>query len=221
METQQTQEKADALLREANVLRLRGQTAEAEDRCRAALELVPDEATALEMLGDLLRGRGRLEEAADLYRRSATAAPQRPSPETKFAEITLELAERQRLRDTAALLLQHPPSPEQQRRNVMMALLLSGLFPGLGQFYNREAVKGGLLVAGSLLCLWLGGDALFRLLFTVTAARPTGPVSSLGAWFGFLGGVLWLYGVIDAVVTAQKRSAGAPPPPTEGGLRGG
>jgi tetratricopeptide (TPR) repeat protein len=211
--TQQTQDKIDALLREANVLRLRGQVDDAEQRCRTVLELSAEEPTALEMLGDLLRGRGKLEEAGEQYRRAVAAAPGRPSPEMKYAEVALELAERQRMRDAATLLLQSPPSQELQRRNVTMALLLSLIFPGLGQFYNREAVKGGLLVGGSLLCLLMGGDALLRLLFTVATARPSGAINSLGAWFGLLGGVLWLYGVIDAAVTAQRqgRSAGAGP----------
>lgn len=209
MEIQQTQEKVEALLREANVLRLRGQTAEAETRCQAALELAPEEPTALEMLGDLLRGRGKLEEAAALYQRAAAAAPNRPSPEKKYAEVTLELSERQRMRDAAHLLLQNPPSPQQQRRNVIVAFMLSSLFPGLGQLYNQEWVKGGLLVLGGLVCLGLGADALFRLLFTVASAHASGAVNSFQAWFGFLGSVLWLYSVIDAVVTAQKRSRGA------------
>ena len=209
VETQQNQEKLDALLREANVLRLRGQAAEAEARCRAALDLMPEEPTALEMLGDLMRGRADLAEASRLYQRAIAAAPQRPSPEKKFAEVTLELAERQRLRDTAALMLQHPPSPQQQRRNVMIALVLSGLFPGLGQFYNHDAMKGTLLVLGSLICFGAGLAPLLRLLFTVAATRASGEVSGLGALFGFLGFVLWLYSVIDAVVTAQKRGRGA------------
>jgi tetratricopeptide (TPR) repeat protein len=213
VETQQNQEKLDALLREANVLRLRGQPEEAEARCRTVLESAPEEPTALEMLGDLTRGRGQLEEAAALYKRAFAAAPVRPSPEKKLAEVTLELAERQRLRDTAALMLQHPPSPQQQRRNVMIALVLSGLFPGLGQFYNHEAVKGTLLVLGSLICLWAGGDALFRLFFTVATTHASGAVNSFGAWFGLLWFVLWIYSVIDAVVTVQKRgqSAGGGP----------
>ena len=211
VETQETREKLDALLREANVLRLRGQAAEAEERCRAVLAIEPAESTALEMLGDLLRGRGKLEEAAELFQRAAAAAPSRPSPEKKYAEVTLELAERQRLRDTATLLLQHPASPAQQRRNVMFALLLSAAFPGLGQFYNRDAVKGAVLVAGALICLWLGIEPLLRLFLTVATAHASGEVNSFGAWFGLLGGVLWLYSVIDAVVVAQKRSRGAGP----------
>src|SRR5262245_45687259 len=115
---------------------MRGQVAEAEERCRAVLDQASEDPTALEMLGDLLRGRGQLEEAAELFQKAMAAAPNRPSPETKFAEITLELAERQRAREIATLMLQHPPSPERQRRNVGFALVLSSIFPGLGQFYN-------------------------------------------------------------------------------------
>jgi len=209
VETRQDQEQIDALLREANILRLRGQAAEAEERCQAILERAPDDPTALEMLGDLLRGRGRLEEAAGLFQKAMAAAPNRPAPETKFAEITLELAERQRARDTATSMLHHPSSPERQRRSVAIALMMSGFFPGLGQFYNHEITKGVFLVVGALACIGLGGDALFRLFFTVATARSAGAVDSLGAWFGLLGFVLWLYGVIDAVVVAQKRGRAA------------
>jgi tetratricopeptide (TPR) repeat protein len=215
VETQQNQEKLDTLLREANVLRLRGQFAEAEARCRAALELAPTDPTALEMMGDLERGRGQLAEAAKRYQSALASSPQRPSVEKKFAEVTLELAERQRLRDAATLMLAHPRSAEQQRRNVMLAFILSGLFPGLGQFYNREPMKGTLLVLGALVCLWVGLQSLLRLFLTVVTTRPAGQVGSMEAWFGVLGVVLWLYSVIDAVVTAQKRGSG-----TGGGLPG-
>src|SRR5688500_9517480 len=60
-------EAGERLLREANVLRIRKQYAEAEERCRAAVELLPDDVSALEMLGDLLYDKGSLEEARDHY----------------------------------------------------------------------------------------------------------------------------------------------------------
>jgi tetratricopeptide (TPR) repeat protein len=211
VETEQGRDKLDALLREANVFRLRGQAEEAEARCRAALELAPEDATALEMMGDLVRGRGQTEAAADFYKRAVAAAPGRPSPEKKYAEVTLELADRARQREVVDLLLEPAISPQQQRRNVMTAFLLSAFFPGLGQFYNREGIKGALLVVSSLACLALGGDQLMRLLLTVATTRPSGEVNSMGAWLGLLSGVLWIYAVIDAVVTAQKRNAGAGP----------
>jgi tetratricopeptide (TPR) repeat protein len=208
VETSHSQDRLDSLLREANILRLRGQTLEAEERCRSALELKPGDATAHEMLGDLLRERGRLEEAAEEYQSAIASAREHPSAERKFAELTLELAERQRLREHAALLLANPPPQVQQRRNVTVALLVSLIFPGLGQFYNQQPTKGCLVAGAVLICLLLGGDALLRLIFTIAAARPSGVVNQWGAWFGFLGFVFWLYAVIDAVVTAQKRSAG-------------
>ena len=46
------------------------------------------------------------------------------------------------------------------RRRQIVALILAGIFPGLGQFYNREAIKGTMfLVAGALLS-WLVGRAM-------------------------------------------------------------
>jgi len=211
VETGQDREKLDGLLREAHFLRLRGQEEEAETRCRAALALAPEDPSALEMMGDLLRSRGQTESAAEFYKRALAAAPGLPSPEKKYAELALELADRARLRDAANMLLHDPVSPQQQRRNVMTALFLSALFPGLGQFYNRDGLKGALLVVGSLICLVLGGDQLMRLMLTIATTRPSGEVNSMGAWLGLLSGVLWIYAVIDAVVTAQRRNAGAGP----------
>jgi len=37
------------------------------------------------------------------------------------------------------------------RRRPMLAMILSGLFPGLGQFYNRERLKGLLFLGAGLL----------------------------------------------------------------------
>ena len=108
----------------------------------------------------------------------------------------------------AAFMLANPRSPTDQRRNVLLALVLQ--LPGAGSVLQPGADQRQLLVAGNLLCLILGGEALFRLVFTV-AMRNSGPVNRYGAWFGILGLVLWLYAVIDAVVTAQKRGAGRTP----------
>ena len=40
-----------------------------------------------------------------------------------------------------------------------MALVLSGFFPGLGQFYNRQPVKGAIGLGAGLLLSWLAGRA--------------------------------------------------------------
>jgi hypothetical protein len=40
-----------------------------------------------------------------------------------------------------------------------MALVLSGIFPGLGQFYNRQPVKGAIGLVAGIVLSWLAGRA--------------------------------------------------------------
>ena len=44
-------------------------------------------------------------------------------------------------------------------RRKTIALVLSGIFPGLGQFYNREPVKGAAFVVAGGVLSWLAGRA--------------------------------------------------------------
>jgi len=43
------------------------------------------------------------------------------------------------------------------RRRKLIAFILSGVFPGLGQLYNREPVKGVLFLGASIVLSWLVG----------------------------------------------------------------
>lgn len=67
--------------------------------------------------------------------------------------------------------------PEQSvRRKKVMALVLSGIFPGLGQFYNRQHLSGALFLLAGIILSWLLGRA--------TPADPmalTRPGARLGA----------------------------------------
>lgn len=45
------------------------------------------------------------------------------------------------------------------RRKKVMALVLSGIFPGLGQFYNRQHVSGALFLLAGIILSWLLGRA--------------------------------------------------------------
>ena len=78
------------------------------------------------------------------------------------------------------------------RRRQTIALVLSGIFPGLGQFYNRQHVKGVVFLVGGVILSWLLGrvapaDALALI-------QPKGNVLVVLA--AFL--VLWVWSVIDA-----------------------
>jgi TM2 domain-containing membrane protein YozV len=49
------------------------------------------------------------------------------------------------------------------RRSPIVAVILSGLFPGLGQLYNRQRVKALLFLGGGAGLLFLGGRVLSAL----------------------------------------------------------
>ena len=83
------------------------------------------------------------------------------------------------------------PDPGPRRRRAI-ALILSGMFPGLGQFDNRQHVKGGLFLIAATVLSWFLGRA--------TPANPLAlvqPGAALILSFVALLG-LWLWSVIDA-----------------------
>jgi tetratricopeptide (TPR) repeat protein len=202
------QDRVDQLLREANVLRMRGQFAEAETRTRRALEESPDDLGALEMLAELLHDKGSLEEALALCHRQLEIQPGRASAETRLAKITLEQAERAQQRLMAEnLLAGGGESVKGRKRRVSISLILSLFFPGLGQLYNGEYVKAAILGGIFLLGLWLGGSELLQIGLVFAGARgPAGGDSGVWPLFGFLSLVAWGYAVIDAPVRAARLS---------------
>jgi len=77
-------------------------------------------------------------------------------------------------------------------RQRVRALVLSGVFPGLGQFYNRQPVKGAVGLAAGIVFSWLAGRA--------TPSDPLALDQAGFALFGPLCGLLvvWLWSIIDA-----------------------
>ena len=78
------------------------------------------------------------------------------------------------------------------RRRQTIALVLSGIFPGLGQFYNRQHVKGGLSVIVAGVLSWLIGRGMPAepLALVHPGAALTVPTVVLLA--------LWLWSIVDA-----------------------
>lgn len=78
------------------------------------------------------------------------------------------------------------------RRRKLIALILSGVFPGLGQLYNRDLIKGAAFVAAGIVLSWLLGRAAPTDILT---SPPLGagllvPLILLAA--------IWLWSLIDA-----------------------
>jgi hypothetical protein len=87
---------------------------------------------------------------------------------------------------------------DQRRRRRVVALILSGIFPGLGQFYNRHLLKGAIGLVLGLALSWLAGRAAPS--DASALARPGGALlASLCALLA-----VWLWSIIDAWRTAGR-----------------
>jgi tetratricopeptide (TPR) repeat protein len=204
----------EPLLADANRLRARGEFEAAEKRCRQALVIAPGKWEIHELLGDIVYQQRRGVEAIEHYRLARAANPQRPVLEEKIGRASLLVAEADLMRARAQDLLRG--GREGTARRPPIAALLSLVLPGFGQLYNREHLKGAIIV-----CLWLlltlgaAGAALASLHGTVRSAQPGASPVDLGAvftvffsrpavWWSLLSIAAWLYAITDAALVAAK-----------------
>ncbi|UCH32978.1 MAG: tetratricopeptide repeat protein [Armatimonadota bacterium] len=204
----------EPLLVDANRLRARGDFEAAEQRCREALAAAPGNWEAHELLGDILYQQRRGTDAIEHYRLARAGNPQRPVLEDKIGRASLLLAEKEILRLRAEDLLAGRRDDVPRRPGV--AALLSLIVPGFGQIYNREHLKGAIVVAiWLMLVLGVAGAALGSLhgtvgggrlglgqfdlaaVFTVFFSRPA-------LWWTLLSIGLWLYAIADGAIQAAK-----------------
>jgi hypothetical protein len=79
-------------------------------------------------------------------------------------------------------------------RRKVIALFLSGIFPGLGQLYNRQFIKAVMFLVGGLVLSWLLGRAAPSDLVALLSAPPGStliiPLCLLLA--------IWIWSLIDA-----------------------
>ena len=84
------------------------------------------------------------------------------------------------------------------RRRQLAALIFSGVFPGIGQFYNRQPTKGvAFLVAGIVLSWLLGRSAPTDL---EALAQPGAMLLVLLSTLL----VIWLWSLVDAWQSARR-----------------
>jgi hypothetical protein len=80
------------------------------------------------------------------------------------------------------------------RRRAMVAFLLSGVFPGLGQFYNHQPLKGGAFLVAGIALSWLVG----RMLPTDLMALASASMGIDAILLLCLLVAIWLWSAIDA-----------------------
>ena len=80
------------------------------------------------------------------------------------------------------------------RRRAVIAFFLSGVFPGLGQFYNHQPLKGAVFLAAGIALSWLIG----RMVPTDLAALAAASVGTNAILLLCLLLAIWLWSAIDA-----------------------
>lgn len=208
--TIEQEQELDRLTALAHLQRMRGQIRDAEDTCRKALEISPLDLKVHEMLGDILYEEGKLDMALAEFRDALVMSPGSEALEKKFARITLEIGEAQHQKMLAEDMIRNPHRYTQRGRSPVVAVVSSAVVPGLGQLYNGQLIKAVILF-GAVLLFMIGYATLQRyprgIQTTAEFFYFTDPIVMV---LGILALMAYIYGLIDAPLTADKltKSAG-------------
>ncbi|HEX3033995.1 MAG TPA: hypothetical protein VHT73_02545 [Thermodesulfobacteriota bacterium] len=88
-------------------------------------------------------------------------------------------------------------------KSPVLALILSVIFPGLGQIYTRQVLKGIAIVLLYTVINLLLMEPLERLLESVESP-PDRPTLIIVTGYTIASFVLWLYSIIDAKRMAER-----------------
>lgn len=196
-------ERAERMLREARLLKMRGSKTAAGKLLDEALDLAPGAPTVLEAVADELRERRQTRAAMDLYKRALRLDPKSVSVERKYAECVLGVAA---VADPFATT-----SNELDAATGKTAVLLSVLVPGLGQMVTGAVPLGvglfvGWIVGWGIAWLIPGGMQGLLALF---GARSGGSAADFNATV-LLPILLALICHITAIANAASRAPSRP-----------
>lgn len=92
---------------------------------------------------------------------------------------------------------------EKKRKSPTIALILSAIFPGLGQIYVKQIPKGAILIVLNLIINYLLINPLEAIMESGSSMTD---MSTLYIVLGYTvaGLILWLYAIIDAKRTAER-----------------
>ncbi len=96
-------------------------------------------------------------------------------------------------------MIQEPKS----RKKPMLALILSAIFPGVGQIYNNQVAKGISIIALNVIINFLLVKPIEKIM-TLGGSIPDNSTLFIVAAYTAAGLVLWIYALIDAKRTAEK-----------------
>jgi tetratricopeptide (TPR) repeat protein len=189
--------KAEELIRQARVAKMRNQAQEATNLLHQAVAVAPGSPTVLEALGNELAERKRYTDARSAYYQAHRLAPNNLALERKYAQMVLYGISGETAKAQADSILL---TSEDTMADAKWATVLSLFIPGIGHLVLGENVMGF-----SLISTWLLGLISFIFVSRHDAKAHT---HSLDIWF-FAPLALMLVATIVAVSTCAKRMKGA------------
>lgn len=138
-------EKAETILRQARLAKIRGNRTESDQLLQAAIDAAPFSAVVLEAVGDDYADRRQMKQAMQTYARAVAAEPGNIGIERKHAEAVLAV---QGIADPMAMLAQ---SDSGTMASGKAAMVLSIFLPGVGQMAIGQIAKGACMLAGVVL----------------------------------------------------------------------
>jgi len=203
-------EGADRLIREAHLWSTRGDKVKAKELLDQAEKLAPHSGAVLVALGDAAQERRNLKEAIRLYALAKDAEPGNVAFERKHADAVFE--------QTRGFVFDPNSSAGVEAvAGAKSAVLLSVMFPGVGQIVTGELVKGVLFLIAVL-----GGWSVavfgigFKGLFAMLGMGPTKDANGVVLIPLAIAVLFHMVAIFDASAKAKtlgKRKIDRPVPP--------
>ncbi len=187
-------EEAENLIRQARVATMRGDRVQAGSLLEQAARLAPGSATVQEALGDEMSEQKRYKQALDHYDKAKKAAPGNVSLEKKHADAAYHVF-------AAGQVYMSPISAAETAASAKAAVVLSLLFPGLGQIVSGRVVTGIVQMAGwlaSWVALYLVGFENLTIGVGLQKARPGQEANMLAFVFLATAVLFHLAAIFDA-----------------------
>ncbi len=151
-------DKAEGLIREARVERMRSNKTRADALMKEAQETAPGSIEVLSALGDEMVERKQFTKARDLYRDALLIKPKDPVLERKLGDLVLRTGPQRTVDEQLRLGHLDSPflNPDEAVANARTATFLSFFCPGLGQIVMGKTVAGIVtFVIWALMIVWL------------------------------------------------------------------
>jgi hypothetical protein len=213
-------ERAEALIRQSRVERMRGNRKAASDLLEQAAAVAPTSSTIAEALGDDLAERGQVAAALDKYAIALKHDSTNVGLERKYAEMVLRTKAAGSIEDQLRASLSDSLflTSSDSVAGLSAARWLSAIVPGVGQLTLGRTAKGLWMLGGWVVCMALtvvfNRDLEQLIRFSAGGNAKPSLIVLLPVFIGF---VIWIASLADLSggKTAGRQKIERPKPPVD------